>query len=678
MSPHTIMLPPASPSNQRCQSILEGRTSCSPDCCAAGNYQSSLELSHTTTASAPRSSLSSTERTDATILDLLRRRAIQTPDRVCYIFLDDSGAEIRRLSYAQIDAEARRIATVLQQQTKTSFTAGDRVLLCFPPGADFILAFWGCLYAGAIVCAVYPPHPLYLHRDLPRFNRMVDETGARLVLTNSSYQLQRTLGSIKAQFGKHRRAVAWPAHVKWLSTDKATVDGFFNPTFYLQAQASDIAFLQFSSGATADPKPVVISHRNVFAQVQLWTFVQSAATMVSWLPPYHDNGLVGFNLAPIFTGATSIQLSPLGFIKNPTLWMQLCAKYKAKFTCAPNFAYLLAAKKTSASVAASLDLSHLEHATCGAEPIRGDYLKLFAKTFAPAGFRPEFFHCTSHLSPMRPQLNQSLTFHVGAYGGAEPTLVACAYKGPRTAPRSLLVDKAVLESHGRVQLLAKDDPRRAAGTGTLLFVACGEPAPGYDLRIVDPKSHRALPEGYTGEIWLHGDSIAEGYWQRWDLTRRQFHATLADDATRKHYWRSSDLGFMHRGELFYYARLQDVVNVPGRSICPQTIECSVEAASPLVRAGCVAVFAENGAVVVVAELKDDLTVAKDGDATKVSVCKQILERVAADQQLVCAKIVLIQPRTIPKTTSGKLQRGRARDMFETDALSTQHVYTHES
>ncbi|KDO15984.1 hypothetical protein SPRG_18477, partial [Saprolegnia parasitica CBS 223.65] len=316
--------------------------------------------------------------------------------------------------------------------------------------------------------------------------------------------------------------------------------------------------------------------------------------------------------------------------------------------------------KTSDAVAARLDLSHLHHATCGAEPIRGDYLKLFAKKFYAAGFRPHQFNC--------------------AYGGAEPTLVICGYPDPnRGAPRSLLVDKTIIETKGKVQLLRADDPRRASGTGTLLFIACGRPGHTYDLRIVDTKSRTALPDGYVGEIWVHGDSIAEGYWQQWDLTRRRFQATLANDASGRHYWRSTDLGFMHKGELFYYARLQDLVHVDGRCICPQTIEGSVEAASTQIRPGCAAVYStiadadgRSSSVVVVAELREQLK--KGSDSTLASICKDICKRVAKEQSVEVARIVLLKPKTIPKTTSGKLQRTRIQHMVEQSTLQTQYIY----
>ncbi|OQR93371.1 fatty-acid-CoA ligase [Achlya hypogyna] len=594
---------------------------------------------------------------DATILGCIHRRAQSTPDGVCYVFLDNSGIETRQLTFAQVDNEARRIATLLQQ---AAVRVGDRAILCYPPGADFVLAFWGCLYAGVIACAVYPPHTDYLPTDVPRFRRIVDEVGANVVLTTTAYEQQRTRSSFAARFTKHRRHVVWPAHLRWLPTDKAAPTVAFNRSFFRHANPSDIAFLQYTAGATDAAKPVVISHRNLSAQVRLWNFVDADDVMVSWQPPYHENGLIGFNIAPVFTGAMSVQFSPLLFVQNPVLWMQMCSKYRATVTAAPAFAYFVAATKTTESVAVGLDLTALRHAICGAEPIRSDYLKRFAKMFSGAGFAPNAFHCT--------------------YSVAEATCLVCTNDAnARAPPRSLLVDKTILEAHGRVQLLPKDDPRRAAGTGTQLFMASGRPT--CELRIVDPKTRKILPEGCTGEIWLRGDSIAEGYWQQWTLTRQRFQATLTDDTSGKHYFRTSDLGFMHQGDLFFYSRRQDTVFVDGRGLSPQAVEASVESASDFVHPGGVVVFSyteQPTMVVVVAELIENVKSRSDAKSILSSISKAIFKRVAADHDIRKIKVALLQPKSIPKTTFGKVQRDRTREKLEHHTLATQLVvYNHE-
>ncbi|EQC26381.1 hypothetical protein SDRG_15792 [Saprolegnia diclina VS20] len=608
------------------------------------------------TMALPRHGRSST--TDVTLLAHLRRRAIQTPDRVCYLFVDDDGSEVRSLTYANVDAEARRIASVLQHQSKTSpFTPGDRVLLCFPPGADFTLAFWGCLYAGAVACAVPPPDPLFLSRDLVQFRRMVDESGASLVLTNALYRRQSQRDTLSARL-RTRRGVEWPKHVHWICTD-TTKSIFSKPTFHSTYYASvsdrDVAYLQCTSGVTGDPKLVVVTHGNLLAQAMRWATVQDGDTVFSWLPQVDSNGLVGFNLAPVYAGVRSVQMPPTGFFKTPSLWMALCSKYKASMTCAPNAAYRVAATKTPDAVAAGIDLSALQHAIVLGGAIRGDCLKQFAKRFAVGGFRPHQLHC--------------------AYGTAETTTLVCGYDADdRSAPRSLLVDKHVLETNGRVQLLRTDDPRRTSGSGTQLLMACGRPFPGVELRIVDTLARKALPEGYVGEIWVRSDGVGDGYWQQWDRTRHQFQATLAADD--QHYYRTSDTGFVHNGELFVYARRDEIAVVDGRRLSLPAIARSVEAASAHISCDGVFAFGFADTIVVVAEL-DDVWTSADDKVTLGAISKAIFRHLTADHGVAHIKAILVAPASLPRTSSGLLLRAAAKKQLELHTLPKQFVaYNH--
>ncbi|KDO21594.1 hypothetical protein SPRG_13280 [Saprolegnia parasitica CBS 223.65] len=608
------------------------------------------------TMALPRHTHSST--TDATILAYLRQRAIQTPDRVCYLFVDDDGNEVRSLTYANVDAEARRIASVLQHQSKTSsFTPGDRVLLCFPPGADFTVAFWGCLYAGAIACAVHPPDPHFLSRDIVRFQRMVDETGASLVLTNTLYRRQSQRSTLSARL-RTRRGVEWPKHLHWICTDTTQSilsKPTFHATYYTSVSDRDVAYLQYTSGVTGDAKPVVVTHGNLLAQAKRWATAQEGDTVLSWLPPCDSNGLVGFNLAPVYAGARSVQMPPAGFFKTPSLWMALCSKYKASMTCAPNSGYRAAATKTPDAVAAGIDLSALRHALVIGDAIRGDCLKQFAKRFAVAGFRPHQLHC--------------------AYGTAETTTLLCGYDAnDRSAPRSLLVDKHLLETEGRVQLLRADDPRRVSGSGTQLLMACGRPFPGVALCIVDTTARKALPEGYVGEIWVRSDGVGDGYWQQWDRTRRQFQATLATDAA--HYYRTSDTGFLHNGELFFYARRDEIAIVDGRRLRLPAIERSVEAASAHISYDGVFAFGFADTIVVVAEL-DDVWPSNDGKATLGAIAKAIFRHLTADHGVAHMKAILVAPASLPRTASGLLLRAAAKKQLELHLLPKQFVaYNH--
>ncbi|KAH9110904.1 hypothetical protein AeMF1_014455 [Aphanomyces euteiches] len=603
------------------------------------------------------------------IVAILERRARETPDFVVYTFLDDKGNGTSTLTYAQVDAVARQVALMLEKQHKKPFQRGDRVILCYPPGHDFTIAFWGCLYAGTIAVAVYPPHPLQLHKDLPRFNKMVQDTGASLVLTNSKYRNLIKLGAVKAFLKKPKRTIAWPAHIAWLKTDKLKIA------------------LKSTKAATTTQPPDVLSSSTLQARQKnhdrRWSPMQTCTRKdcsgtgapattswyLGWLPPYHDNGLLAFNLMPIYCGNKSVQMSPLAFIKDPSIWMRMASKYKAGYTCGPNFAYLLAAKRTADNVAATLDLTKLRNAACGAEPIKPDYLALFASKFAAAGFVPSQFNC--------------------ALGMAEATLVVTGYPDPATrgGPKALTVDRTILEDDHRFEILddLKDDGKAIHLTGLGYFGRT------YDLKIVDPTTRRVLPDGRVGEIWIHGPSMVQNYWNRPELSQARLQATIPSEREpSKGYFRTNDYGVLVDGELFFVGRIPDMIAMDGRWISPQTIESSVERATDCIRPGCVSCFTlprhdndegresvfdedEDPALVVVAELKQDMNTATNGQAIVATLCKSILRQIWSENHVQATTIVLLQPKSIPKTTSGKLQRWRAKQMFLDKAINRRHL-----
>ncbi|CAK4635209.1 unnamed protein product [Aphanomyces euteiches] len=593
------------------------------------------------------------------IVAILERRARETPDFVVYTFLDDKGNGTSTLTYAQVDAVARQVALMLEKQHKKPFQRGDRVILCYPPGHDFTIAFWGCLYAGAIAVAVYPPHPLQLHKDLPRFNKMVQDTGASLVLTNSKYRNLIKLGAVKAFLKKPKRTIAWPAHIAWLKTDKLKI-ALKSTKAATTTQPPDVAFIQYTSGSTEEPRPAMVTHANMHAQGLLWDWCASDDLVLGWLPPYHDNGLLAFNLMPIYCG------------NKPVIWMRMASKYKAGYTCGPNFAYLLAAKRTADNVAATLDLTKLRNAACGAEPIKPDYLALFASKFAAAGFVPSQFNC--------------------ALGMAEATLVVTGYPDPATrgGPKALTVDRTILEEDHRFEILddLKDDGKAIHLTGLGYFGRT------YDLKIVDPTTRRVLPDGRVGEIWIHGPSMVQNYWNRPELSQARLQATIPSEREpSKGYFRTNDYGVLVDGELFFVGRIPDMIAMDGRWISPQTIESSVERATDCIRPGCVSCFTlprhdndegresvfdedEDPALVVVAELKQDMNTATNGQAIVATLCKSILRQIWSENHVQATTIVLLQPKSIPKTTSGKLQRWRAKQMFLDKQLKVQCAYSH--
>ncbi|KAF0695213.1 Aste57867_13977 [Aphanomyces stellatus] len=587
---------------------------------------------------------------DETVVDLLKRRALETPDKVVYIFLDDQGQESVVITFEELDRAARKVAATLQ--IEGGLEKGDRVMLCYPPGLDFAMGFWGCLYAGAIGIPTYPPYPGTLAKDLPKFNRMVEDSGANVILTNRTYHLATQLATAKSYFS--RDAPSWPAGIKWFSTD-AISNSLSNQYVDVTSTVEDIAFFQYSSGSTSEPKAVMITHGNIQAQLQTWASIKETDTMISWLPSYHDMGLVGFILTPCAFGARCVSMSPLAFIKDPAMWMRIASKYKGTHLCAPNFGYALAARKTSKAQVAKLNLSHVKQAICAAEPIRVESLEAFTETFAPCGFDPKTFNC--------------------GYGLAEVTLVVTGQDPKvRKEPAVLNVKKSILEKQKRVVLAPKGHP--SADSTTL--VGCGHAMPTFEVIVVDPETRKQLAENQVGEVWIRGPSVAKGYWKREEYTKEMFHATLHSKATKggNSWLKSGDMGFLRNKEVFITGRLKDLIIIRGRNVIPQDVEHSVEIAHDQVRPGCVAAFSvetsmQEEALVVVAELRADLKKDQDQLAT---IARKIATAILSEHQLRCAAIVLLKPRSIPKTTSGKIQRSAAKKAYENDALASQ--YTH--
>lgn len=585
--------------------------------------------------------------TEPVVSELKRRaRLAKWRHKIVYTFLDDRGRETVNYTLEEVDAAARRVAGALQRDAGVK--KGDRVMLCFPPGLDFALAFWGCLYAGAVAIPVYPPYPGTLAKDLPKFNRMVADSGARVVLTNKTYHLASKMATVKGYFSTGAKDVAWPENVQWITTD-ALADSLAShyDDSELELSAADVAFFQYSSGSTSEPKAVMISHGNLRAQLKTWDSIEPSDTLVSWLPSYHDMGLVGFIITPCVTAARCVSMSPISFIKDPALWMRTASKYKATHVCAPNFGYALAARKTTDKQAAEMDLSSLKQTICAAEPIRPESLDAFIAKFEKrSGFNPDTFNC--------------------GYGLAEVTLV-CTGQDPltRQLPTVLAVDKAQIEAHRKVV----ETKKTAAKDSVMHLVGCGKAMPTFGLVIVDPESKKKLGDLQVGEVWVQGPSVAVGYWNREEYTKEMFRAELAGESGKTNHWlRTGDMGFVRNGELFVTGRLKDLIIIRGRNVCPQDVESSIERAHEHVRPGCSAAFSieknQEEALVVVAEVKN-------GTSKEVlkEIVGEIIKTVLSEHQLRCEAIVLLPQKAIPKTTSGKIQRSATKAKFLTGSLA---------
>jgi acyl-CoA synthetase (AMP-forming)/AMP-acid ligase II/alkylation response protein AidB-like acyl-CoA dehydrogenase/acyl carrier protein len=550
-----------------------------------------------------------------TLIEVLARRAAERGPLVAYRFLatGDVDGPIVELSHDELFRAARGIGGWLQAEGGH----GERVLLLYPSGLEFVSAFWGCLLGGAIAVPAYPPDPKRLERTLPRLRAIVADSGARFVFTTRA--ILELAPHLIAQAPELR-------DLRWIATDEISDDlaWQWHPP---PVDGESLAFLQYTSGSTGTPKGVMVSHANLMANARMITqqFKHAApARFLSWLPFYHDMGLIGIILQSVQVGGECTLMAPEAFLRRPMRWLQAMSHFKAQVTSAPNFGYELCVRKATDDEIARLDLSSWHGANNGAEPVRAATLARFAARFAPAGFRPEAL--------------------IPCYGLAEATLLVAGTRWDVPAP-VCTVSPAALEQ-GEVVFAADGRP----------LVPCGSTSYDQRIAIVDPVTRRACADGRVGEIWVQGSNVARGYWNRPDETEATFGARIADTDAGP-YLRTGDLGFLHAGQLFITGRLKDLIIIRGRNHYPQDIEATVERSHPRVRPGCAAAFTvevdgEERAVVV-AEVD-----AKAGDPDEVA--KRVRAAVAEAHALALHAVVLLPAGTIPKTSSGKIQRRACR------------------
>ncbi|HEY5951022.1 MAG TPA: fatty acyl-AMP ligase, partial [Kofleriaceae bacterium] len=428
------------------------------------------------------------------------------------------------------------------------------------------------------------------------------------------------------------------ASLRWLATDRVALElgeSWQDPW----AGDDDVAMLQYTSGSTSTPKGVVITHRNLLHNEMLIRAVAGHAEQtigVGWLPPYHDMGLIGMLLQPLYLGATCIFMPPLAFLRRPLVWLKAISKYKGTTSPAPNFAFDLCARKVKPEDLASLDLSSWTVAFNGAEPVRKDTIERFHRTFASCGLPP------TTISP--------------CYGLAEATLIVTGvHRG--SAPTYASFDAAALAA-GRVVPCAADAP------GSVTLVSSGRPLGDMRVVIVDPQTSAAVEQGAVGEIWISGTSVAKGYFGREEETEATFGARLANGTGP--FLRSGDLGFIFEGGLFVVGRIKDLIVIRGRNIYPQDVERTLERASAAIRPGCVAAFSVD------VDGEERLVVAAEVDVAKeplAAVRQKLIGAVASEQDVQLHDVALLAPGTIPKTTSGKIQRRATRAAYLARELS---------
>ncbi|HEV2764701.1 MAG TPA: AMP-binding protein, partial [Pyrinomonadaceae bacterium] len=560
-----------------------------------------------------------------TLVDLLRGRAQYQPARPVYTFLNDGEAEEAQLTYAELDRRARAFSVVLRQ----TITEGARVLLLYPPGLEYITAFFGCLYAGAVAVPAYPPRR---NRSLLRLESIFADADANVALTTDEI-----LARIAPRFPHHPQLES----LRWLTTADvadAAADDWHAPGITPDA----LAFLQYTSGSTARPKGVMLSHRNLLHNerlIQLAFRQTEHSRIVGWLPLYHDMGLIGQVVQPLYSGGSCVLMSPVAFLQKPFRWLQAISRYGATTSGGPNFAYDLCARKVTAEQRATLDLSRWEIAFNGAEPIRHETVERFAAAFAPCGFRREAF--------------------IPCYGLAEATLLVSARTG--TSPVAIKrLEARALEQNRVLEADAGDANART-------FVGCGRVTADQQLFIVDPDARAACEPGRVGEIWLSGASVARGYFNREAETEHTFRARLAGHDGDS-FLRTGDLGFIADGELYITGRLKDLIIIRGLNHYPQDIELTVQGCHPALRVDAGAAFSLEVAgeerLIVVQEV--DHRQAADWPA----IIESISAAVAAAHEVQVAAVALIKAGSIPKTSSGKIQRHACRAAFETGSLNT--------
>ncbi|MFE0043485.1 SDR family NAD(P)-dependent oxidoreductase [Streptomyces albireticuli] len=563
------------------------------------------------------------------LVDHFRTVFAERPDERTFRFLVDGQGEPIGDTNAGTDRRIRALAAVLQQRV----APGERALILCPAGLDYVAAFFACLYAGVTAVPVYPPDPAFLKRTLPRLVGIIEDARPTVVLAPASLVAEAD-----------RFAASAPAlgRLAWITVDE--VDGTAADSWrHPDITGDDLAFLQYTSGSTSRPKGVMVGHGNLLHNLDGQNRRLYAAGpddhMVTWLPPYHDLGLIFGLLAPAHGGYPVTFMSPFSFLKRPVRWLRAVSEHRATLSGAPNFAYELCAARISEEDRAGLDLSTWRLALNGAEPVRPATLDRFADAFRASGFRREALY--------------------PAYGLAEATLVVSG--GDRAAPpavRRLAAD--ALAEHRATEAAPGEDARPVTG--------CGAALDGQDVVIVDPAARLRLPEGRVGEIWVAGPSVAHGYWDRPGETEETFAARLADTGEGP-FLRTGDLGFLDGTELHVTGRIKDVVIIAGRNHYPQDIERAAEDAHPALRPGCgVAGAREIGGeerLILVHEADSG----PDGLDTD-RVVTALRTTVAEEFGLQVHHIALVGRGRVPKTSSGKLQRAACLDSFLDGTLTT--------
>jgi acyl-CoA synthetase (AMP-forming)/AMP-acid ligase II len=577
-----------------------------------------------------------------TLISLLEHRAGEQNSARAYTFLLDGERESGTLEYGELAAQAKAIAATLAAR---GVMPGDRALLLYSPGIEFVAAFFGCLCAGVIAVPAYPPHPAQLARTLPRLVAVTTDAQVSIVLsTDVIARMAPDLARIAPTF----------RNVPWLATDtikSSEANEWRRPV----VNSDSLAFLQYTSGSTAAPKGVMVSHGNLLHNLACLNHLEEnddTSVAVSWLPVIHDMGLIEGVLLPAYSGYPAYLMSPESFLKRPFRWLQAITRYSGTNSGGPNFAFDLCVRKISEEQIENLDLSSWRCAYNGAEPIRRETLERFHETFKPAGFRWTSFY--------------------PVYGLAESTLLVSS--GRRMdAPMCCDADADALKQ-GRFIKRGAASLNRASPV-----VACGSAWFGTVIRIVDPETHEACAPNRIGEIWISSPSVTQGYWRQPEQTELTFGARLSTGEGP--FLRTGDLGVLHEGQLVVTGRIKDMLIVRGAKHYPQDLELTAERSHSAVRAGCCAAFVVSGrdgeAAALVAEIDTrHLTGQHASDGAELArIVTAIRQGIVEQHGVQLQAVALVSAGGVPKTTSGKLQRHACRASFESGGLDELHRWS---
>lgn len=535
--------------------------------------------------------------------------------------MEDGEENAAHLNRGALDHRARILGGKLQEMG----LEGERALLLYPPGLEYVVGFTGCLYSKVIAVPAYPPDPYRLERTLPRLLAIIKNCQAKLILTTQEIVSMRDF--FTSQFPEF-------AQIPWLASDaleESYADAWKEPNL----TGESLAFLQYTSGSTGDPRGVKLTHGNLIHNLGLiingFGLLRERDIGVCWLPPYHDMGLIGGILVPMIGGGENCLMSPLHFLHKPFRWLKAISKSgRAVVSGGPNFAFDLCIRKITPAQRETLDFSHWKVVYTGAEPIRNDVLERFADTFSPCGFDKKAF--------------------IPCYGLAEATLMV---SGSR-----------------------QSQCYRTFRGGNATLVSCGAPVPDQEIMIVDPQTLESVKDEEAGEIWVKGPSVAKGYWDHQEVSASIFN-NFPRGSKEGPFLRTGDLGFLHEGELFITGRIKDLIILFGMNHYPQDLERTMEECHPALRPGCGAAFSvpidgEEQLILVQELAKESYQESKNINFAE--VVAKVREAVATRHGVEIYTLALIAPSSIAKTSSGKISRHFCKLDFQRNLLKTVYLW----